>query len=230
VTYEGRHAPCGTVVADELPEGYPVEEGVGLYCPRCRQGFWSLPEPEPEREREPQGEPEPHPDPEPEPLGASGGGHDPSETPRLPVGRRGPRVWPAVGLIGATSVAALAIVLALTAGGEAPAPPAPTMAAPTPVPTATAMATPAVREVTRGSVTATLPPGWRARRDGARVILRGPDDALVTVAPGPRRAKAGRRRAGGREITTIRKGRRSWRITRYLDRGGVRVARSVRIR
>ena len=42
--FEARHEPCGTVVADELPEGYPVEEGVGLWCGHCREAWWHVPD------------------------------------------------------------------------------------------------------------------------------------------------------------------------------------------
>jgi hypothetical protein len=96
VKYAGTHAPCGTVVSDELPDGYPIDEGVGLWCPACRVSFWHVepaavavaapalapppPEPRkaarqpgaPSREQAPTPEPaqarEPEPEPEPEPA------------------------------------------------------------------------------------------------------------------------------------------------------------------
>jgi hypothetical protein len=74
IAYRARHA-CGTEVSDDLPDGYPVQEGVGLWCPACREAFWHTgdqptPEPEPEPEAEvprflPPQAPEP-PGPEPD--------------------------------------------------------------------------------------------------------------------------------------------------------------------
>src|SRR3954447_17607159 len=42
--YEAVHPDCGTLVADEIPDGYPVQEGVGLWCPTCERSFWHVPE------------------------------------------------------------------------------------------------------------------------------------------------------------------------------------------
>ena len=41
IAYLARHT-CGTEVQDTLPDGYPVDEGVGLYCPACREAFWHV--------------------------------------------------------------------------------------------------------------------------------------------------------------------------------------------
>ena len=63
IAYRARHA-CGTEVTDELPDGYPVHEGVGLWCPVCCESFWHTgDEPEPVQFLPPRA-PEPAPDAE----------------------------------------------------------------------------------------------------------------------------------------------------------------------
>ena len=42
--FRATHAPCGDAVETDLPPGYPVAEGVGLWCPRCDVAFWHVPE------------------------------------------------------------------------------------------------------------------------------------------------------------------------------------------
>jgi hypothetical protein len=39
IAYVAQHS-CGTEVTDELPDDYPVGEGVGLWCPHCQESFW----------------------------------------------------------------------------------------------------------------------------------------------------------------------------------------------
>ena len=53
IAYRGQHS-CGTPVEDELPDDYPVEEGVALYCPRCQEAFWHTGDEEPVRFLPPQ--------------------------------------------------------------------------------------------------------------------------------------------------------------------------------
>src|SRR4051812_23710472 len=100
VTYAARHAPCGTMVTDDLPAGYPVEEGVGLWCPVCRVSFWHV-------EADEADETEPEPEPTPPPAAATAlaeaapeaiaavAAASPGGAPRRPR----PRVWPVVALL-----------------------------------------------------------------------------------------------------------------------------------
>ncbi len=69
IAYRAHHA-CGAEVTDDLPDGYPVREGVGLWCPACREAFWHTGEtPEPEPAAEPRvAAPEPEPVAEAEPA------------------------------------------------------------------------------------------------------------------------------------------------------------------
>lgn len=44
VSFSAPHPACGTVVETRLPNGYPLSEGVGLFCPVCQAAFWHTPD------------------------------------------------------------------------------------------------------------------------------------------------------------------------------------------
>ncbi len=70
IAYRARH-DCGTEVTDDLPDGYPVQEGVGLWCPACRESFWHTGgEPAPEAAPDAEGERFVPPEPPPPELDA----------------------------------------------------------------------------------------------------------------------------------------------------------------
>ncbi len=229
--FAAAHPPCGTEVRDELPEGYPVEEGVGLWCPVCTQSWWAQPAPEPAvappepavghvvRPMPPQRDAPPVPAVE--------------SAPAAPARARRPWLAPAVAL---AAFVVLAVVVAATAispgsGGDqaraAARTPTSAPTAVTPSPAVTTAPSSVVRTVTRRvagrRLSLTVDDAWTVRRRRNGLTATGPRDAEVRVSAGPRRGRSLRRLGLDARRALDRSSRTPLRFTRVGRRRAVAV-------